>query len=133
MGSVESAREFCSYITDVLYMNDELASSQIADELDDYMDDQFSTEVQDDSSVQVAEELLRFYRYCKESNESVAKTEFEKLPPLQSWLNSKLPAQPAHSSLPVKHESSSLDEDMDIDRDEQEKDGWTVVTNRRGK
>lgn len=100
--------------------------------LDDYMDDQFDTDIQDDSITQVAEELLRFRRYCLEGNESTAKTEFEKLPPLQSWLNSEQPVQPTRSQ-PVKHESSSSDEDMDVDRSEQEKDGWTVVTNRRSK
>jgi len=105
-----------------------LISSQIAAVLDDYMDDQFNTDVQDNSIIQVAEELLRFHRYCMEGNESIAKTEFEKLPPLQSWLNSERSALP----IPVKHEPSSS-EDMDMDRNEQEKDGWTVVTNRRSK
>lgn len=109
-----------------------LISSQIAAVLDDYMDDQFDTEVQDDSITQVAEELLRFHRYCVEGNESIAKTELDKLPPLQSWLSSERPVQPTRSE-PVKHEPSSSVEDMDVDGNEQEKDGWTVVTNRRSK
>ncbi len=50
-----------------------LISSEIASVLDDYMDDQFNTEVHDDSIIQVAEELLRFHRYCMEGNESTAK------------------------------------------------------------
>lgn len=90
------------------------------------MDDQFNTELQDDSTVQIAEELLRFYRYCMEGNESTAKTEFEKLPPMQSWLNSERPARPIRSQ-----PDSNSDEDMDID--EQEKDGWTMVTNKRNR
>lgn len=94
------------------------------------MDDEFNTELQDDSSIQVAEELLRFYRYCVQGDELTAKMEFEKLPPLQSWLNMEQPAQPIR---PVKHESSSSDEDMDVDKNEQEENGWTVVTNRRSK
>lgn len=96
------------------------------------MDDQFNTEVQDDSIMQVAEELLRFRRYCMEGNESIAKTEFEKLPPLQSWLYTEQPSQPI-SSQPVKHQPSSSNENMDIDRNEQENDEWTVITNRRKK
>lgn len=132
MGPVESAKEFCSYITDVLYMNEGLVSSQIAAELDDYMDDQFNTEVQDDSSIQIAEELLRFHRYCMEGNESTAKTEFEKLPPLQSWLNLEQPTRQTHSQS-AKHELKNLVEDMDVDKNEQEEDGWTVVTSRRSK
>ncbi|XP_018303819.1 uncharacterized protein [Mycetomoellerius zeteki] len=132
MGSVECAREFCSYMTEVLYINEGLISSEIASVLDDYMDDQFNTEVQDDSIMQVAEELLRFRRYCMEGNESIAKTEFEKLPPLQSWLYTEQPSQPI-SSQPVKHQPSSSNENMDIDRNEQENDEWTVITNRRKK
>ncbi|XP_012531739.1 pre-rRNA-processing protein TSR2 homolog [Monomorium pharaonis] len=133
MGPIESAREFCSYITDVLYMNEGLVSSQIADELDDYMDNQFNTELQDDSSMQIAEELLRFHRYCMEGNESTLKVEFEKLPPLQSWLNLE-PTQPRQTDpQPAKHKPNNLDEDMDIDKNEPEEDGWTMVTSRRSK
>ncbi|KYM95940.1 hypothetical protein ALC62_13388, partial [Cyphomyrmex costatus] len=132
MGSVECAREFCSYMTEVLSINEGLISSEIAFVLEDYIDDQFNTEVQDGSIMQVAEELLRFHRYCMEGNESTAKTEFEKLPPLQSWLYSEQPSQPINSQ-PIKYQPSSSNEDMDIDKNEQESDGWTVVTNRRSK
>lgn len=96
------------------------------------MDDQFNTEVQDDSSMQIAEELLRFHRYCMEDNKSTAKTEFEKLPPLQPWLNSERPARQTCSQ-PANHKLGSLDEDMDVDKNEQKEDGWTVVTSRRSK
>lgn len=107
-----------------------MTSEEIANELEIYMDDRFSTELQDDSSIEVAEELLRFNRYCMEGDEGTAKAEFEKLPPLQSWLNLE---QPVRSTRPVKQESSS-DEDMDIDGNEPKKeDEWTVVTNRRSK
>lgn len=107
-----------------------MTSDEIANELEIYMDDRFSTELQDDSSIEVAQELLRFYRYCTEGDEVTAKAEFEKLPPLQSWLNLEQPVRPTQ---PVKHQSSS-DEDMDIDKNEQkEEDEWTVVTNRRSK
>ncbi|XP_072751624.1 pre-rRNA-processing protein TSR2 homolog [Anoplolepis gracilipes] len=128
MGSIEKAIEFCPYTTEVLYMNEGLTSDQIAAELEVYMDEQFNTELEDNSAAQVAEELLRFYQYCLEGNESTAKMEFEKLPPLQSWFICERSTCP----LPVKQESSS-DEDMDMDENEQENDGWTVVTNRRAK
>ncbi|CAL1688248.1 unnamed protein product [Lasius platythorax] len=131
MGSVEKAVEFCPYTTEVLYMNEGLTSDQIAAELEDYMDEQLNTILEDDSTVQVAEELLRFYRYCMEGNESTAKTELEKLPPLQPWLTCERPVRSTRP-LPLKEDSSS-DEDMDVDKNEQENDGWTVVTNRRTK
>lgn len=107
-----------------------LTNDEIADYLDIYMDDEFNTELEDDSSKQVAAELLRFYRYCMEGDELTAKTEFEKLPPLQSWLNLEQPVRPTR---PVRRESSSSDENMDVDKNKQENDEWTVVTNRRSK
>jgi len=109
-----------------------LTNDQVADELENYMENQFSTELQDDSTVQVAAELLRFYQYCIESNESTAKAEFDKLPPLQSWLISEQPSRPTISvSVPIQHEDTS-DEDMDVDKNENG-DEWTVVTRRRRK
>ncbi|XP_071561729.1 uncharacterized protein [Temnothorax nylanderi] len=130
MGPIESAREFCSNVTDVMCMNEGLTSDEVANHLESYMDDAFNTELQDDSSMQVAEELLRFYRYCIAGDESTAKTEFEKLPQLQSWLNLEQPARPTRT---VRREPSSSEEDMDVDKNEQGEDGWTVVTNRRNK
>ncbi|KAH0947551.1 hypothetical protein HN011_011483 [Eciton burchellii] len=130
MGPLQSAIEFCQYITEVLYMNDRLIDEQVADELENYMEIHFNTELQDDSAVQVAIELLRFYQYCIEGNESVAKAEFDKLSPLQSWLRIEQPSQ-ATVSLPIQHEDSS-DEDMDVDKNKDE-DEWTVVTRRRRK
>ncbi|KAL0119256.1 hypothetical protein PUN28_009681 [Cardiocondyla obscurior] len=130
MGPVESAKEFCHNVTDILCKNEGLTNDEIADHLENIMDDQFNTELQDDSSTQVAEELLRFYRYCVQNDESTAKTEFEKLPPVQSWLSLEQPIRP---SQPVRRESSSSDEDMDVDKNKQQEDGWTVVTHRRNK
>lgn len=108
-----------------------LTSDQIAAELEDYMDEQLNTILEDNSTVQVAEELLRFYRYCIEGNESTAKTELEKLPPLQPWLICERPIRSTRP-LPVQQDSNS-DEDMNVDKNEQEDDGWTVVTNRRSR
>ncbi|XP_029156688.1 uncharacterized protein LOC114929324 [Nylanderia fulva] len=131
IASVEKAVEFCPYTTEVLYMNEGLTSDQIAAELEDYMDEQLNTILEDNSTIQVAEELLRFHRYCMEGNESTAKTELEKLPPLQPWFTCERPVRSTRP-LPSKEDSSS-DDDMDVDKNEQENDGWTVVTSRRSK
>jgi len=109
-----------------------LTNDQVADELENYMEIHFNTELQDNSSVQVAAELLRFYQYCIEGNESVAKTEFDKLSPLQSWLSFEQPNRHTEQptvSLPIQHEDSS-DEDMDVDKNK-DGDQWTVVIRRR--
>ncbi|RLU19306.1 hypothetical protein DMN91_007863 [Ooceraea biroi] len=134
MGPLESAVQFCPYMTEVLYMNDGLTNGQIAEELENYMEEEFNTEMEDESSVQVAAELLRFYQYCMEGNEPTAKAELDKLPPLQSWLVSEQPSQPSRPTrpLPVQHESSS-DEDMDVDNNEDGDGEWTVVTSRRNR
>lgn len=95
----------------------------------------FGTELHDDSDLEIAEDLLRFHRYCTEGNEPVAIAEFEKLPPLQPWLVSTS-VQRKCNSAPTNRDSSS-DEDMDTDDLNNSSDsknldeGWTKVTNRR--
>ncbi|XP_011861606.1 PREDICTED: uncharacterized protein LOC105558506 [Vollenhovia emeryi] len=130
MGSIESARNLCSNVAHIMCTNEGLTTDEVADHLETCMDDHFNTELEDDSSIQVAEELLRFYRYCVAGDQLTAQTEFEKLPPPQSWLSLERPARPTR---PVRHEPSSSDEGMDVDKNEQEEDGWTVVANRRSK
>ncbi|XP_076245749.1 uncharacterized protein LOC143186156 isoform X1 [Calliopsis andreniformis] len=127
MGSKESAIDFCPYMTEVMYMNDNLNSSEIATELEDYMDEHFNTELQDDSAVQVAEELLRFYRYCIGNNENLAMAEFEKLPPLQSWFSTTEPVRRTHN--PVVENDSS--EEEETSKNVEVADEWTEVRSRR--
>lgn len=129
MGSKERAIDFCPYIAEVMYMNENLSSGEIANELEDYMDEYFNTELQDDSAVQVAEELLRFYRYCIENNESTAVAEIEKLQPLQSWLTMDSPS--------TKTQNFSIVKDISSDEEEQTShctegiNEWTEVKSRR--
>ncbi|XP_076245750.1 uncharacterized protein LOC143186156 isoform X2 [Calliopsis andreniformis] len=105
MGSKESAIDFCPYMTEVMYMN----------------------ELQDDSAVQVAEELLRFYRYCIGNNENLAMAEFEKLPPLQSWFSTTEPVRRTHN--PVVENDSS--EEEETSKNVEVADEWTEVRSRR--
>lgn len=96
------------------------------------MADCFNTEMEDGSVMEVAEVLLKFYRYCIEGNESTARTELEKLPPLQNWLLLQQPVQQNHTAANCRNDSSS-DEDMDkdnMDKDETE-EGWTTVRSGR--
>lgn len=111
---------------------DSLNISEIANVLEDYMADCFNTELEDGSTMEVAEVLLKFYRYCIEDNESTARTELEKLPPLQNWLLLQQPVQQNHTAANCRNGSSS-DEDMDkdnMDKDETE-EGWTTVRSGR--
>ncbi|EFN76800.1 uncharacterized protein LOC105190181 [Harpegnathos saltator] len=130
MCSKDNAVEFCTYVTDVLYLNDGLDVSKVAAILEDYMDDCFSTEIEDDSAREVADILLQFYRYCIEGNESTARTEFEKLPPLQSWLLLPQPVQHSHVTTNYDNKSSS-DEDMDSNNENTNEEGWMTVKSGR--
>lgn len=95
------------------------------------MDTQFNTEMEDDSAVQVAQELLRFFQYCKQGDEVTAKAELDKLPPLQNWLLRQEPNKPARSSsTQVNSASSSESEEEQGDKMEVD-DGWTAVKTRR--
>lgn len=109
---------------------DELNKNEIASVLEEYMADCFNTEMEDGSAAQVAEVLLTFYHYCTEGNESTARTELEKLPPLQPWL---LPVQQNRTAVNCSSSSSSFNEDMDtesMDTNEGE-EGWTTVRSGR--
>lgn len=132
MGPKENAVDFCPYITEVMYMNENLNSSEVASELEDYMDEQFNTELQDESALQVAEELLRFYKYCIENNESLAMAELEKLPPVQPWLLSTVPLRRANqSSVQNEDDSSSENEENVTEPMEVADSEWTEVRTRR--
>ncbi|KZC10953.1 PREDICTED: uncharacterized protein LOC107189045 [Dufourea novaeangliae] len=128
MGPKERAIDFCPYMTEVIFMNENLNSSEIANELEDYMEEHFNTELQDNSAIQVAEELLRFFNYCVKSNESIAVTEIEKLPPLQSWLVTNEPVRRTQNPVIVENDSS---EDETASQEMQVTDEWTEVRSRR--
>ncbi|XP_076751187.1 uncharacterized protein LOC143423613 [Xylocopa sonorina] len=129
MGTKERAIDFCPYMTEVMYMNEGLNVSEIASELEDYMDEHFNTELQDGSAIQVAEELLRFHRYCMENNENLAATELAKLPPLQSWLVTAEPVRKVQDSCAMESESSESEEETAISAEVT--DEWTEVRSRR--
>ncbi|CAL7946434.1 unnamed protein product [Xylocopa violacea] len=129
MGTKERAIDFCPYMTEVMYMNEGLNASEIASELEDYMDEYFNTELQDNSAIQVAEELLRFHRYCMENNENLAVTELAKLPPLQLWLVTIEPVKKVQNTHPKESDSSGSEEETAAG--EEVTDEWTEVRSRR--
>ncbi|CAK9805883.1 hypothetical protein ANTQUA_LOCUS4600 [Anthophora quadrimaculata] len=129
MGAKERAVDFCPYITEVMYMNEGLNSSEIASELEDYMDEHFNTELEDNSAIQVAEELLKFYRYSIENNASVLAAELEKVPPLQSWLVTSEPVRKVQNTSVMENDSSEDEEETPSEMEVI--DEWTEVRSRR--
>lgn len=121
---------------------DDPASDEIAEVLDDYMESEFHTELQDNSTIEVAQHLWRFYRYCKEGNEAVAVTERDKLPPLQAWILSRDEIRGQGGQPPrVVNDEDDSDSDSDEEDGDDDKmvvapaadDDWTQVTSRRRK
>ena len=102
---------------------------ELGAELDDYMDDRFNTNLEDDSYTQVAEELFRFYRYCLTGDEATALIEFEKLPPLQSWITLK--EKSTVQSVPQQDETSSENEEATNQKMEVADEEWTTVRTSR--
>lgn len=92
------------------------------------MDEHFNTELQDDSAMQVAEELLKFYRYCTENTENLVMIELAKLPPLQPWLVTNEPARRNQNFYAIENDSSEGEE---TSNDMQVVDEWTEVRSRR--
>lgn len=129
MGAKERAVDFCPYITEVMYMNEGLNSSEIASELEDYMDEHFNTELEDNSAIQVAEELLKFYRYSIENNANVLATELEKVPPLQSWLVTSEPVRKVENTSVMENDSS--EDEVETPSEMEVIDEWTEVRSRR--
>jgi len=134
MGPKERAIEFCPYVTEMMYMNEKLDNDDIAAELEDYMDTQFSTELEDNSAIQVANELLRFHRYCMEGNEAAAVEELAKLPPLQSWIMTRESIRDRNDHKASTNNDSSSDSDgEDVKQMDAVDDEWVEVKTRRKK
>lgn len=131
MGTKERARDFCAYVTEVIFMNENLDSAEVANELEDYMDDQFNTQLEDNSATQVAGELLRFFQYCVANNENLAVAEFEKLPALQTWIVCNEPTRTNRNSYIPEDDSSSESEEEVTGNMEVADDEWTEVRTRR--
>ncbi|XP_034935426.1 uncharacterized protein [Chelonus insularis] len=136
MGSKDKAIEFCPYITEVIYMNENLSSDEVAGELEEYMDTEFNTELQDNSAIEVAQQLLRFYQYCLNSDEKTAMAEMEKLPALKSWILSRDMIRKQISDGPSTSEVSNGGEEDEMSEHVKEtavEDEWLEVKPRKKK
>lgn len=100
------------------------------------MDTNFSTELEDNSAIQVANELVRFYKYCIDGNEAIATEEFSKLPPLQPWMDASKSMRERHDPLLRMESSDESDSDGDECNDKKmdtTTDDWVEVKTRRQK
>ncbi|XP_063971839.1 uncharacterized protein LOC135159755 [Diachasmimorpha longicaudata] len=135
MGSKDSAIDFCPWITETLFMNENPSNKEVAEALEDYMESEFQTELEDGSAIQVAEQLLKFYRYCTEGNEAVAVTEMEKLPSLKTWIltREEIRQRGNNRTVPVNEQSHSDSEDNEAQMEVSTNDDWVEVRTKRKK
>lgn len=131
MGTIGEAYQFCQYVADILTENEDLCSSEIEYVLEDYMQDVFNTVLEDFSSQQVADELYRFYFNYGNGNVTQAMSEFEKLPPVQQWINPSLVKIIKKPTVEISNDSSENDEKEESM--ETEVSEWTVVKSGRKK
>ncbi|XP_011499807.1 PREDICTED: uncharacterized protein LOC105363741 [Ceratosolen solmsi marchali] len=121
MGTKEQAYDFCIYVDKLLSMNEQLHTTDIAAELEDYMDLEFNTKLEDNSETQVAEEIQRFNNYLKLNDQQTWEEETAKLSPIQSWI---LP----HSNVVAHSTLKTENNEMEVDAD-----GWSVIRRKKNK
>ncbi|KAL7302843.1 hypothetical protein TKK_0004075 [Trichogramma kaykai] len=134
MGSSDKARVFVQWIVDTLNMNDELDALDLQDELFEYMDDQFQTQLEDNSEKEVALLVIQFYKLFKNNDIRGIEMEYNKLPPTLPWILSNRNIRPAARIGNAAEEDSSSDDEDDSNDNEnamEVEDGWEVVARRR--
>lgn len=130
--------DFSSLFTDFneqCYCTENPSSKEVAEALEDYMESEFQTELEDGSAMQVAEQLLRFRHYCVEGNEAVAVAEMEKLPPLKTWIltRDEIRQHGNNRPAPVNEHSDSDNEGNEVEMQVPTNDDWVEVRTRRKK
>ncbi|XP_015121275.1 uncharacterized protein LOC107044042 [Diachasma alloeum] len=135
MGPKDSAIDFCPWITETLFMNENPSNKEVAEALEDYMESEFQTELEDGSAIQVAEQLLKFHRYCVEGNEAVAVTEMDKLPSPKTWIltREEIRQQGNNRPVPVNKQTHSDSEDNEEQMEVPANDDWVEVRTKRKK
>lgn len=123
------------------------------------MYENFSTELEDESHYEVADELEKFFRHFEDGEMAKAEQEFDMLPPMQSWIYTDRHINDPSDPMQVENKSSNtiegqnmeeeesdMDEneesnmdadddtaDMSSDKNKDADDGWTLVTSKRNK
>ncbi|NP_001135814.1 TSR2, 20S rRNA accumulation, homolog [Nasonia vitripennis] len=131
MGSTEQARNFCEYVAEILRINEKLDQLDLAAELEDYMDAEFHTQLEDDSEKQVAEEIHRLH-YLLLNDVEKLDSEILKLPEVKPWIVKK-----TETVRKVLDEAEGNDDEDDegtnVPRNKMEvdDDGFALVTRKR--
>ncbi|XP_044590534.1 uncharacterized protein LOC123269080 isoform X2 [Cotesia glomerata] len=129
-GSQDNASELITYITNFIYDNEDLSTDEVADELADYMSDEFNLSLEDDSEKQIASKLLELYQCCCQNIE-LAQSTVDKLPDLKPWILSR---EEVLIQRNLSHNSSTVEQKMETDEASVaagSDDEWTTVSRRK--
>ena len=111
MGSKDQARNFCEYVAQMLSMNEKLHHTDVAAELEDFMDAEFNTRLEDDSEKQIAQEIVQFHQLLVQNDMENLTARLAKVPPLQPWI------MPYTGPVKAAHNVAESDDDGDSDED----------------
>ncbi|XP_042865933.1 pre-rRNA-processing protein TSR2 homolog isoform X1 [Penaeus japonicus] len=78
--SIEKRDWFPTVVEDFFYKNEDLDPDEVADFISTIMDTEFNTLVEDDSDLEVATTLCRFYRMSEAGEKDKIQEELEKMP-----------------------------------------------------
>lgn len=139
-----TAIEIMNYIYEYCHTNDNLTVQELRETLEEIMDEEFETICEDNSTVELAEMLLKYLNLCRQQRFDEVRMEMSQLPPCVMWLNPSFKMQ--YLELP-NSDSSDDDEDMDVGDDSggqmsnghhsatatapEEEPGWTTVRSKR--
>lgn len=137
-------------MTDSLVMNPKISEEDIAEILEDIMDQEFDTLCDDNSVQEVTRILIKYFQMLQNNQQSQIMFEISQLPPCEMWI---VPGGRVKIIRDVEDESSSDDDEEMMDTSDQavsavpstsgstmqfkEEDladpGWTVVKGKKKK
>ena len=106
-----------------MIFSDSLCPSEMAAELEEYMDEEFSTILEDNSNSQIADELIKFHKYLIADDEDSIRKDLEIL---QKQNTCKKVTNSSKTEIIDSDKSKDVNNTMDVDND-----GWTLVNKKR--
>lgn len=102
-------------------MNDNISEGEINDILNEIMDEEFDTLLEDNSVNEISMSLVRQLHRCTKGNFDEVRADFVHLPPVARWLEPGAPKIVRQQD--SDSDSSDDDDDEDMDQDDADDDG----------
>jgi pre-rRNA-processing protein TSR2 len=140
--SLSAAIQFTEYMTDVFCKKANIEVEEVEDILTDVMDSEFNTVCEDESPIEVSQELWKMFQLFRNNQMEQLNAEIQRLqrPDCKQWLsvrsvNVTVPDQESESETDEdasKTDKSQVSEDQSMDISDPA-DEWTVVRKGRNK